>query len=138
MGKFDGQCLCGSLTYTCDADPMMTAICHCLDCQRQSGAAYSVNVVVAEDEFHLSGDTAKTYKTTGVESGAERERVFCANCGSPIFTRLHDMPGVLAVKAGTLLDHTEVAPEAELWTKRAHAWLQNDEERGLFETGLPT
>jgi hypothetical protein len=138
MGKFDGSCLCGSLTYTCDAEPMMQAICHCKDCQRSSGAAFSMNVVVPEEEFHLSGDTAKVYITVGEESGAERQRTFCSNCGSPVTTTLADMPGMMIIKAGTLHDHSLVAPEAELWTTRAHPWVELGAERGQFPTGLQT
>lgn len=32
-----GRCQCGSLTDSCDAEPVMTAICQCHVCQRQTG-----------------------------------------------------------------------------------------------------
>ena len=33
-----GRCLCGAVTYSVDADPVIQAACHCTDCQRQTEA----------------------------------------------------------------------------------------------------
>ena len=42
----EGGCLCGSIRYTCDAEPALTANCHCKHCQRQSGSAFSTIIGV--------------------------------------------------------------------------------------------
>ena len=86
MGKLDGRCLCGSVTYTCDAEPAFTAVCHCTDCQRQTGTAFSVVVGVPADAFHVSGDTLASVTTVGEAHGGESKRNFCSACGSPIYT----------------------------------------------------
>jgi hypothetical protein len=39
--KIDGGCHCGYITYEAEADPEKTTICHCTDCQRLSGSAFS-------------------------------------------------------------------------------------------------
>src|SRR6187551_1629262 len=46
MPKISGGCLCGAVRYECNAEPFGTAICHCTHCQKVSGSAFSVNVVV--------------------------------------------------------------------------------------------
>jgi hypothetical protein len=38
LGQLDGRCLCGSVTYQCDGDVVAALLCHCTDCQRQSGS----------------------------------------------------------------------------------------------------
>ena len=43
-----GRCLCGQITYEISGDLIATAVCHCDHCQRQSGGAFSVNLVVLE------------------------------------------------------------------------------------------
>lgn len=132
-----GHCLCGAVSYTSDAEPVATAICHCDDCQRQSGAPFSLNVLIAEDQLVLTGEL-KTFQTIGTESGATRDRCFCPECGSPIFTRLTDMPGLIALKAGTLDDRSWLAPQMEVWCDRRHSWVQDSAERGEFARGLPS
>ena len=36
-----GRCLCGSVQYEIDSEPTMPGICHCKNCQRQAGSAFS-------------------------------------------------------------------------------------------------
>src|SRR5687768_15734380 len=46
MSKVKGSCLCGGVRYESAAEPLMTAVCHCENCQRQSGTAFSIIVGV--------------------------------------------------------------------------------------------
>jgi hypothetical protein len=50
-GKRSGGCLCGTVRYTLDCEPVMLALCHCTHCQKQSGSAFSANIAVAEFEL---------------------------------------------------------------------------------------
>ena len=36
MPKLEGGCLCGAVRYTSEAEPALTAVCHCPDCQKQT------------------------------------------------------------------------------------------------------
>src|SRR3546814_14234753 len=64
-----GRCLCGEVTYEISGDPIATAVCHCEHCQRQSGGAFSVNVVMPASQLTISG-TLQTYENTN-EDGSE-------------------------------------------------------------------
>ena len=140
MGKLDGHCLCGSITYTCDTDPIMTGICHCTDCQRSAGTAFSTIVGVPLEELHISGDTLKTFDTMGEDRGVPAHRSFCSNCGSPIMSVLADAADVAWIKAGTLADASWLEPELEVWTDSAQPWAltAEREDRGYFPRGLDT
>jgi hypothetical protein len=48
-----GHGLCGSIGYRFDAEPETVVLCHCDDCQRHSGAAYSVNALVARNALKI-------------------------------------------------------------------------------------
>ena len=65
MGKLDGSCLCGNVTYTCDADPIASANCHCRDCQSSSGAAFSTVAMVPADSIEIRGETLSIFRTIG-------------------------------------------------------------------------
>ena len=138
MGRLDGHCLCGSSGYTCgDAEPVLTFICHCRDCQRSTGGPASLNVVVPRDAVELSGDGLGAHKTYAEDGGAERERWFCSRCGSPLVVLLDDLPFAV-IKAGTLDDPSGLEPTQEIWTDSAHAWFHADAERVQHARGLPS
>ena len=117
-----GRCLCGAVTYALDGDPIATAVCHCSHCQRQSGSAFSVNVIALEGQLSVSG-TLGTYEETG-ESGDDVfvRRRFCGSCGSPIVSEMVKT-GLIAVKAGTLDERDEVAPTVEVWCVDRQPWV---------------
>ena len=137
MGKLDGHCLCGAITYECDADPIATAICHCSECQHQTGTAFSMVVGVPSDELHIKG-TPKVFETMGDDRGAPAYRNFCADCGSPIMSILADVDGVAWIKAGTLDDASWLKPQLELWTDSAQPWAMTAEreDREYFPRGV--
>ena len=85
MPKLEGRCLCGQFSYASDAAPLATLICHCRNCQRQGGAAFSLNVVVPAASLATKGELRLTWTR---DSGNTVERQFCATCGSPIFSML--------------------------------------------------
>ncbi|MFB6720675.1 GFA family protein [Kribbella sp. NPDC056345] len=67
-----GHCLCGPISYRFDADPEAVVLCHCGECQRHSGSAFSVNVLVPRAALEITG-TPATYQTTGTENGHLRD-----------------------------------------------------------------
>lgn len=133
-----GHCLCGTITYSSDADPAAVVICHCDECQRQSGAPFSLNVIVDRERFTIAGDTLTSFETVGTDSGEKRQRMFCSRCGSTVLSILAEAEDLAIIKAGTLEDRSWLEPEMEVWCESAHPWLQSTEERGLFPRGLPT
>ena len=118
-----GRCLCGAVTYELDGDLIATAVCHCDHCQRQSGGAFSVNLVAHESQLTVNGEL-KTYEDRG-ERGDDVyvRRRFCAACGSPIVSELAKTTGVIAVKAGTLDDRSTVQPTVEVWCVERQPWV---------------
>jgi hypothetical protein len=134
MTEITGHCLCGQLSYKASSDPAMTIVCHCDDCQRSSGSAFSVNLAFPKDAVEITGE-AKTFNTTGSESGAERDRMFCPECGSQTFTHLKDMPDLMIVKAGTVDDKSIVQPQMEIWRDSGQPWPDAG-ERNVFPTGM--
>src|SRR3981081_2580930 len=87
-----GRCLCGSVAYSADAEPVVQAVCHCTDCQRQTGNPFSVIVGVPRAAFNVEGDTLASFATTGEDHGGDTERNFCSACGSPVFSNAAVMP----------------------------------------------
>lgn len=140
MGRLDGQCLCGQVTYTVSGEePALVGICHCTDCRRQAGTAFSINVGVALEDVRVDGDL-KVFDTMGTDRGVPAHRNFCPNCGSPIMSILADAPDMAFIKAGTLNDPSWLEPELEVWEESRLPWVDRieHEDRGYFPRGLNT
>lgn len=127
-----GHCLCGAISYQFTAAPDLVVLCHCADCQRHSGSAFSVNILVAADSLEIVG-TPKNHQTVGAENGNLRDRLFCGDCGTPIFTIMHERPELVIVKAGTLDDPQGLKPSAEVWVRRAQDWIEPSPDRVRFD-----
>ena len=86
MNKRQGGCRCGDIRYETSGEPQVVYYCHCRDCQRSTGSAFHVGLVMKQDQVAMLSGKPKGHTTTS-DSGHEMTREFCSNCGSPLFTR---------------------------------------------------
>jgi hypothetical protein len=134
MRKMTGGCLCGQVRYSAEAEPILTAVCHCRNCQKQAGTAFTVVVAVPKSALMVTG-TIKTFHDTG-DSGKPVERRFCPECGSPIISEVAVMPDIAFIKAGTLDDTRWLSPTMELFCASAQPWVGLAGEMQRFP-GMP-
>lgn len=118
----EGGCNCGAIRYRAQGAPVVVAQCHCSNCRKQSGSAFSVNLLFKKDVVSHDGDLT-VYEDTETLSGNPVLRKFCGRCGSPIFSETTDGRGMLVVKAGTLDDPAPFAPTVSIWTATALPWV---------------
>ena len=76
-----GGCQCGQVRYEITEEPQLVYTCHCLDCQRLTGTAFSLGVVVPEKGLHLTGFELRQLQRTA-DSGRVNTRLVCPECGS--------------------------------------------------------
>jgi hypothetical protein len=135
MRKMTGGCLCGDVRYSAEAEPIFTAVCHCRNCQKQAGTAFSVVVAIPRSALTVTGGT-KTFHDTGA-SGQPVARRFCPACGSPIVSEVASMPDITFIKAGTLDDTQWLSPTMEVFCGSAHPWVKLSGEMQRF-AGMPS
>lgn len=128
-----GQCLCGTVSYKVNGDPQMSLVCHCRNCQRQAGTAFSTLLGVAKQDFELTGAEPKLYVDNASTSGNPVNRYFCANCGSPLYSSLGAYPDTIFLKAGTLDDVSGFAPAMHIWCDSKQPWVTLDD--GVTQIG---
>jgi hypothetical protein len=129
MSQISGSCLCGAIKYTSPAPPVMVALCHCKHCQKQSGAAFSVNVGIPKGSLLISSGKPAVFEDKG-SSGMPVYRHFCSACGSPIFSDVVATPQLDWLKAGTLDDTSWIRPAANIWCESAQSWV-------VYPEGVP-
>ena len=133
--QLTGSCLCGAVKYRTSGEPLVQAVCHCADCQRQSGTAFSVVVGVQRDALTLEGNTLASFTTVNSDHGTDTERHFCSACGSPIVSFSAALPEMAFLKAGTLDDGSWLQPSVEVWASSAQPWAPHFEHAASFERG---
>ena len=79
--KFTGACLCGAILYSSDTDPVFTGKCHCKDCQRATGSAYTPAMFFPEATVSITGSPS-WYGSTA-DSGNTVERGFLPDLWFP-------------------------------------------------------
>lgn len=122
MEKMNGGCLCGAIRYESNIEPMATVVCHCKNCQKHSGGAYSLNMILPKEALNISGDLA--YFDDSGDSGNTVRRKFCAQCGSPIVSEPAAMDAVTVLKVGTLDNPDWVKPGVEIYCDSALDWAK--------------
>lgn len=130
-----GGCLCGNVRYSADAEPIVQAVCHCSDCQRQTGGPFTVVVGVPRAALTVEGDTLASFTTIGEDHGGETERSFCSACGAPVFSVTAVLPDLALIKAGSLDDASWLEPAVEVWTSSAQPWSPHFEHAASFARG---
>ena len=108
------------------------ANCHCRDCQRTTGAAFSPVVIVRREAFRIARGEPVTYESP-TASGSTAHRAFCRDCGSQLFAWSDATQQFLGVKAGTLDDPSWFRPTIEVWTASAQPWAHLRPDTIKFE-----
>jgi hypothetical protein len=120
----DGGCHCGYLAYEAEIDPGKVGICHCTDCQRFSGSAFSTFVPAARESFRLLAGVPTLYVKTA-ESGARRAQAFCPRCGTRIYAAAAVDPQSFNIRVGTVAQRAELRPKVQLWRRSALPWVED-------------
>lgn len=115
--KVHGRCHCGAVSYEADADPARVTACHCTDCQRLTGSAFRLSLPVPRESFVLQGDAKEYVKVA--ESGNRRVHAFCAQCGSPVYSRAVDDPPTYTLRVGCLDERAQLPPQRQMWCRSA-------------------
>lgn len=118
--KHTGRCQCGAISFEVNDNPMMSGYCHCLDCQKASGAPHVMHVAFPEAAIKVNGKTARY--ASKADSGGMVTREFCATCGSRLFGSSTTMPGIKTVHAAAFDDPSAFAPMMSVYAKRALPW----------------
>ena len=118
------RCSCGALTLTLPGPSRLVIACHCLDCQRRTGAPFSVGAFYPVDAVAISG-TAKQFTRDG-DSGGKVHIHFCPDCGSTVYWKADILPSMIGVAVGALTDPNYPAPVRSVFEQSKHHWVQID------------
>ncbi|WFU08711.1 GFA family protein [Rhizobium sp. CB3090] len=118
----DARCSCGALTLTFSEPSKLVVACHCLDCQRRTGAPFGVGAFYPVDSVAISG-TSKEF-TRQAASGGKVHTYFCPNCGSSVYWKADNVPSFVGVAVGAMADPKFPGPARSVFEQSKHDWVQ--------------
>ena len=117
----EGGCACGAVRYRLPSDPLFVHCCRCLYCQRQTGSAFVVNLLIEADRVELLAGTPRPVDAPRDDGSAQR--IFrCPDCGVAVFSE-YGMPEVRFVRGGTLDEPRGVTPDVHIYTRSKVDWV---------------
>lgn len=126
----EGGCSCGAVRYRLTSEPLFTHCCHCLNCQRQTGSAFVVNLLIEADRMELLlGDPEPV--DVPRDDGSTQRTFRCATCQIAIFSE-YGRPQVRFVRGGTLDDPSQVEPDVHIYTRSKAPWVRLPESVPAF------
>ena len=128
------QCACGALRLTVTEPPEMTALCHCLACQKRTGASFSANAFYTVACVEVTGPATEFVRIA--ESGRKVRQYFCPTCGSTVYWKADASPSWIGVAVGAFADPAFPAPSLSVFEQSKHGWVRLDESVEHF-SALP-
>lgn len=122
-------CHCGQFKLRLAGEPQLVSSCHCLACQRRTGALFGSTSFWRKSQLKAVEGEYRSWTRAG-DSGGLLTFHFCPTCGSNVFWERPAMPDMLSVAVGCFADPTFPPPVRTVWTENKHGWL-------AFPAGLP-
>lgn len=131
--KITGQCHCGAIRFSAEADPARVFVCHCADCQIISGAPFRAVLPIAAEQVELQGSPKHYVKVAA--SGNRRAQAFCADCGTQLFATEAELPKTLNIRLGCVNERAQLKPVLQVWHDSAMPWLRELDDTPAHSRG---
>jgi hypothetical protein len=130
-GFREGGCSCGAIRYRLTSEPLFTHCCHCLNCQRQTGSAFVINLLIEADRVELLAGNPQPVDVP--RDDGSKQRIFrCPDCHVTVFSE-YGRPEVRFVRAGTLDRPSGVTPDVHIYTRSKLPWITLPDSVPAFE-----
>jgi hypothetical protein len=127
----EGGCACGAVRYRLASDPLFTHCCHCLSCQRQTGSAFVINLLIEADRVELLAGDPRPVDVPR-DDGSKQRIYRCPDCQVAVFSE-YGRREVLFVRGGTLDQPSSVTPDVHIYTRSKLDWIALPESAPAFD-----
>jgi hypothetical protein len=132
----EGGCACGAVRYRLTSDPLFTHCCHCLSCQRQTGSAFVINLLIEADRVELLAGDPRPVDVP--RDDGSKQRIFrCPTCQVAVFSQ-YTRPEVRFVRGGTLDQPSSVVPDVHIFTRSKLPWITLPDSAAAFDVYYET
>jgi hypothetical protein len=118
----NAQCSCGALALSLPGPSDLVVACHCVACQRRTGAPFGIGAFYPVEVVSISG-APKEYVRPAASGGKVRS-YFCPECGSTVYWKADNLPAMIGVAVGTIADPNFPAPIKSVFELSKHVWVE--------------
>ena len=129
------RCGCGALVATTTAEPLFAIACHCIECQRRTGAPLGAGVYYQRDAVAVSGSVSQYARCT--DSGGTMRTGFCPTCATSLLWTIDAHPELIGIALGTIEDRDPPLGIDSLWERSKHPWISLDTAIAHHPMGYP-
>jgi hypothetical protein len=135
-GRREGGCACGTVRYRLTSEPLFVHCCHCLNCQRQTGSAFVINLLIEADRVELLTGEPEPVEVPRDDGTAQR--IFrCPSCQVAVYSE-YGWPELRFVRAGTLDEPSAVRPDVHIYTRSKLPWIELPDDTPAFDVYYET
>jgi len=117
--------------YRLTSEPLFVHCCHCLNCQRQTGSAFVVNLLIERDRVGALGVEPETVDVP--RDDGSMQRVYrCPVCRVAVWSE-YTYPWIWFVRGGTLDEPRSTVPDVHIFTKSKVEWVALPEGAAAFD-----
>jgi len=116
----EGGCACGAVRYRLTSEPLFVHCCHCLSCQRQTGSAFVINLLIERDRVIVTGEPVAI--DVARDSGGTQKVYRCPDCQTALYSE-YTSPDIWFVRGGTLDEPRGVQPGVHIFTRSKVSWV---------------
>jgi hypothetical protein len=127
----EGGCSCGAVRYRLASDPLIVHCCHCLNCQRQTGSAFVINLLLEADRVELLAGEPQSVDVPR-DDGSTQRISRCPDCQVAVYSD-YGRPEILFVRGGTLDDPAAIEPDVHIFTRSKLPWVTLPESVSAVE-----
>lgn len=125
-----GQCLCGDIKFEYEGPLGPIALCHCSQCRRTHGSAFSASAPIQKVRFkYLAGE----HLVREFESRPGKYRAFCPRCGSQLYSRVDAIPGIVRLRVGVINESLGKFPGSHVYVGSKSDWFEITDDIPQFE-----
>ena len=131
-GTLKGRCSCGEVRYRLTSPPMFVHCCHCLNCQRHTGSAFVVNLLIEAERVEVLSGTPQPV-TMPLDGGSPNRIFRCPTCRVAMWSEYGGRSQILFVRGGTLEEPSAVSPDVHIYTRSKLPWVRLPESTPAFD-----
>ena len=132
---YQGKCLCGKVEIKIKGDITDIIHCHCSLCRKNSGTAFATNGFINATDLEI---TSGKNSLSQFSFKPGRDRHFCTNCGSPVYSSNAQDPTRYRIRVGILDTDIVERPISHNFVSSKANWEDLDAKLPRYDSVEPS